>query len=324
MKRNSSVLVVGSIAFDTLRTPSRYAERVLGGSLNYFSITASLFCSVKAVGVVGEDFPQAHLEWMTKRGIDVSGIERVAGKTFFWKGSYDEHFDEAHTLETRLNVFETFNPILNEDHRKSGYIFLANIDPLLQEQVLQQIHNADAEAPACVALDTMNYWISKPHLPGLLRVLKKTDIMSLNEKEALLLSGKDNLLDAGSTILELGPKAVFVKRGELGAVLFTPMGYVMAPAFLVREVVDPTGAGDCFAAGMMSSLIQSNFQRDQFQTEPETWFRNLKRALIQGSIIASFAIEDISIQRIQHLEIHEFKNRLEAYKNSLLNAADCS
>ncbi|MBI3534154.1 MAG: sugar kinase, partial [Deltaproteobacteria bacterium] len=250
MSNDSSILVVGSLAFDSISTPSGKVERVLGGSANYFSVAASFYAPVKTVGVVGKDFPKSHLKWLSSRNIDVSGIKVTEGKTFHWVGSYDNNLNEAKTLSTFLNVFEHFNPVLKEDHKKSSYVFLGNIDPVLQQKVLDQVKN-----PKLVACDSMNFWITgKPE--ELRKTLKRVDILSLNEGEAYLLSGKRNIIEAAEKICTLGPKVIIIKRGEYGAVLFSNSRIFLAPAYPIKYVVDPTGAGDSFAGAFLGYLAE--------------------------------------------------------------------
>src|SRR4051812_17613553 len=211
MQQPLSILTVGSLAFDSIQTPSGKADQVLGGSGNYFSIAASFYCPVEVVGVVGEDFPQSHLDWLSARKIDVSGIQIAKGKTFHWVGSYDQNLNEAKTLSTALNVFEHFNPKLSEGHKGASFIFLGNIDPVLQLRVLDQV-----KSPGLVACDSMNFWIAgKPD--ELRSTLKRVDILSINEGEAYLLSGQKNVLAAAEVIQKMGPSVIVIKRGEYGA-----------------------------------------------------------------------------------------------------------
>lgn len=301
--KNNTILAVGSLAFDTIETPSGKAEKVLGGSANYFSIAASFFSPVQIVGVVGEDFPKHHLDWMSKRRIDVSGVEVARGKTFHWVGSYDQNLNEAKTLSTALNVFEHFNPKLDENHRKAGYVFLANIDPILQAHVLDQV-----KSPKLVACDSMNFWITgKPD--ELKKTLKRVDILSINEGEAFLLSGQKNLLRAADAILEMGPSVLVIKRGEYGAVMFNSAGIFMAPAFPIAGVVDPTGAGDSFAGAFIGYLAEAGAHRDMAQADPALWETLLRRAVLAGCCMASFTVEDFSVHRLTRLENEELVAR---------------
>jgi sugar/nucleoside kinase (ribokinase family) len=299
----SSILTVGSLAFDTIQTPAGKADQVLGGSGNYFSIAASFYCPVEVVGVVGEDFPKTHLEWLSTRKIDVSGIKVEKGKTFHWVGSYDQNLNEAKTLSTALNVFEHFDPSLSAKHSKIPYLFLANIDPVLQLRVLDQV-----DSPRLVACDSMNFWIAgKPD--ELKATLKRVDILSLNEGEAYLLSGENNILRAAESIRKMGPSVLVIKRGEFGAMLFTSAGIFIAPAFPVAGVVDPTGAGDSFAGAFMGYLAQAGAHRDMAQSNPKNWNQLLRRAVLAGSVMASFTVEDFSFRRMAKLDTKELAER---------------
>lgn len=290
-----SLLVVGSLAFDSVETPHGKHDKVLGGSANYFSISASFHSPVRIVGVVGQDFPKAHLETMKSRGIDVDGVAWEDGETFHWTGYYGEDMNQAHTLETRLNVFETFAPSLPDSYRDSETVFLANIDPELQLQVLEQVRS-----PKLVACDTMNFWISgKRH--ALLKVLEKVDIFFANEQEVRDLSGEKNLLLAAAWLRERGPKTIVIKCGEYGAMLVTPGSIFVVPAFPLEVVRDPTGAGDTFAGGVMGFLAQCE----------EITEDNLKRALAVGTVMASYNVEHFSFDRLLSLTTKEISERYE-------------
>lgn len=298
-----SILAVGSLAFDSIQTPAGKAEFVLGGSANYFSIAASFYSPVRIVGVVGEDFPKNHLDWLSKKRIDVSGVEVVPGKTFHWVGSYDQNLNEAKTLSTALNVFEHFSPKLGDAHRKAPYLFLANIDPVLQQSVLDQV-----EAPKVVAMDSMNFWITgKPD--ELRKTLRRVDILSINEGEAFLLSGQKNLIRAAEFIRDLGPSVIIIKRGEYGAMLFTPSGTFLAPAYPVATVTDPTGAGDSFAGAFMGYLAEAGANREMAQNNPQQWDNLMRRAVLAGCVMASFTVEDFSMHRLMRLEHTELVGR---------------
>ncbi|MCM2278567.1 MAG: PfkB family carbohydrate kinase [Oligoflexia bacterium] len=304
-----SILAVGSMAFDTVQTPAGKAEAVLGGSVNYFSVAASFYAPVQIVGVVGEDFPKQHLGWLSQRRIDVTGVQVVAGKTFHWVGSYDQNLSEAKTLSTALNVFEHFNPKLGDNHRHAPYVFLANIDPILQQSVLDQVNS-----PKLVACDSMNFWIAgKPD--ELKKTLKRVDILSVNEGEAYLLSGQRNIIKAAELIRAMGPSVVIIKRGEYGAMLFTPNGMFIAPAFPVQSVVDPTGAGDSFAGAFMGFLAEAGADRKMAQEDPRQWENLLRRAVLAGCVMASFTVEDFSLHRLMRLENDELVGR----QHSLIN-----
>ncbi|HUP57580.1 MAG TPA: PfkB family carbohydrate kinase [Bdellovibrionota bacterium] len=299
----TSILAVGSLAFDSIETPAGKAERVIGGSANYFSAAASFYAPVKVVGVVGSDFPKSHLEWLETKGIDVRGVEVADGKTFHWVGSYDKSLNEAKTLSTALNVFAAFNPRLNEEQSKAPFAFLANIDPVLQHRVLDQM-----SGPKLVACDSMNFWITgKP--AELKSLLKRIDILSVNEGEAYLLSGARNLMAAAEAIRAMGPSVLVIKRGEYGATLFTPNGVFLAPAFPVRTVKDPTGAGDSFAGAFMGFLAEEDVDRGMAQRDPERFEMLLRRAVLAGCVMASFTVEDFGLQRLMHLEKNELVGR---------------
>lgn len=308
MKKSSTILTVGSMAFDSIQTPAGKADKVLGGSVNYFSVAASFFAPVQILGVVGEDFPKSHLDWLSARKIDVSGVKYAQGQTFHWVGSYEGNMNEAKTLSTALNVFEHFNPELSEAHREADLIFLANIDPVLQTSVLNQ-----AKAPKLVAMDSMNFWIAgKPS--ELRETLKRVDILSINETEAALLSGEKNLKKAVEIIRGMGPDVIIVKRGEYGAILFSPAGIFMAPAYPVDQVVDPTGAGDSFAGAFMGYLAANGASRDLAKSDAAAWDGLLRHAVIAGCTMASFTVQDFSLHRLMRLEAKE----LEARRTELL------
>lgn len=291
-----NILAVGSLAFDSISTPSGSADKVLGGSLNYFSISASFFNALQLVGVVGEDFPSEHLQWLSGRRIDVSGISSVAGKTFHWTGKYEGDLNEAITLSTQLNVFEHFNPQIPEKFRDAEYVFLGNIAPELQLSVLDQVRK-----PKLIALDSMNFWITGRR-EALIKVLARVDLLSINEGEAKLLAGESNVVVAAEKILSMGPKAVVVKRGEYGAFLFFQNEIFSAPAVPIRRVVDPTGAGDTFAGGMIGYLASHGAGLDRTA---------LRKAVLHGAVMASFTVEDFSFRRLQRLEKGEIEARMQ-------------
>lgn len=274
--------------------------------MNYFSVAASFFAPVQILGVVGEDFPTEHLAWLGKRKIDTSGVEVVPGKTFHWAGSYNDNLNEAKTLSTALNVFEKFDPRLSEKHRKADFIFLANIDPVLQTSVLDQV-----ETQRLVAADSMNFWIASK-LPELKATLKRVDILSINETEAYLLSGEKNLHRAIAAIRAMGPSVVVVKRGEYGAMLFTPRSIFLAPAYPVDKVVDPTGAGDSFAGAFMGYLAEQGADREMAAKDPVSFDRYLRRAVLAGCTLASFTVQDFSLHRLMRLEAKELVERQNA------------
>jgi sugar/nucleoside kinase (ribokinase family) len=293
----SELLVVGSLAFDSVETPAGKRDRTLGGSANYFSISSSFFTDVKVVGVVGADFPESHIEWLGSRGIDTEGIQRQEGETFHWTGYYGEDLNEAHTLETRLNVFEHFAPEIPESYRNCKTVFLANIDPELQLQVLDQV-----KEPKLVACDTMNFWISCKR-EALLKVLERVDIFFSNEQELRDLSGEKNLLSAASWVRSYGPRVVVAKLGEYGAMVFHDGHTFWAPAFPLEMVKDPTGAGDTFGGGVMGYLAQNG---GEFNAE------DLHRAMVAGSVMASFNVEQFSFERMHTLSNDEIQTRFKA------------
>ncbi len=293
-----SVLVVGSVAFDSLKTPHGKAEEILGGSATYFSVTASYFSPVRVVAVVGDDFGVDALSVFTSRSIDIEGLERARGKTFRWRGEYDGGMNEARTLDTQLNVFETFSPKIPASYLTSEFVFLGNIDPPLQLHVRQQLPKA-----RLVACDTMNYWIKgKPE--DLRRILAAVDLLVVNESEARMLSGSDNLKRAAQEIRSMGPRAVVVKRGEYGACLFRDSTIFFAPGYPLEQVHDPTGAGDTFAGGFMGQLARSGDLSDA----------SLRRALVYGSVMASFAVEEFGLSRLLRLQPQEIEGRFHEFK----------
>ena len=303
MKHKNSILAVGSVAFDSLQTPAGQAERVLGGSANYFSVAASFYSPVQIIGVVGDDFPKSHLDWLAARHIDVSGVQQVPGKTFHWRGSYDTNLNEAKTLETALNVFEHFTPQLSATHKNSKVLFLANIDPVLQQSVLDQAGTHDL-----VACDTMNFWLSSK-LDEVKKTLRRVDLLSINEGEAYLLAQTRNVAQAAATIRAMGPSIVIIKRGEYGALLFTPNHVFAAPAFTVDRVIDPTGAGDTFAGALMGYLAEQGFTRRWITEDPARAETTLRQAVLAGCVMASFTVEDFSLHRLMRLESHELVER---------------
>jgi sugar/nucleoside kinase (ribokinase family) len=297
-----SILVVGSIAFDSVKTPFGTCERALGGAANFFSMTASLFTGVQLVGVVGEDFPSDHLAYLKSRGVDITGVQQSPGKTFHWQGHYGYDLNEAQTLKTELNVFGNFKPRLPESYREAQTVFLANIDPVLQLQVLEQV-----KQPKLIGLDTMNFWIESKNAE-LKKVISKVDILFINEAELRQLAEERNTVKAAKKMQALGAKTLVVKRGEYGALMFHAEGCFFTPAFPLEDLYDPTGAGDTFAAGFMGYLDQIG----------ESDFASLKEAMVMGSVMASFVIEDFSFNRIKRLEKSEISRRREEFKRLTL------
>jgi sugar/nucleoside kinase (ribokinase family) len=287
-----SILVVGSVAFDSIKTPFGERDRVLGGSATHFSVAASFFTDVRVVAVVGDDFGAEEDLVFRQREIDISDLERVPGRSFLWKGEYGYDLNVAHTLDTQLNVFADFKPKLSDGARQTQYLFLGNIQPNLQVEVREQVR------AKLVAADTMNYWIEKT--PAELReMLKRIDILIINDSEAREIAGQPNLIRAARQILTMGPKRLVVKRGEYGAAMFTDGTYFATPAYPLEAVFDPTGAGDSFAGGFMGYLAATT------STE-EAAFR---RAIIYGSVMASFHVEEFGCRRTLRLTHDEINSR---------------
>ncbi|MEW6212469.1 MAG: PfkB family carbohydrate kinase [Acidobacteriota bacterium] len=288
-----SILVVGSVAFDSLKTPFGEREKILGGSATYFSVAASFFTDVRVVAVVGEDFGQAEEAVFREREVDVSDLERVSGeKSFHWKGEYGYDLNVAHTLDTQLNVFARFRPKLSEAARRSPFLFLGNIQPDLQMEVREQT------SARLVAADTMNYWID--NTPSeLRRMLRGVDILVINDSEARALAGEHNLVRAARAILAMGPHRLVVKRGEYGAATFTRESYFATPAYPLEDVFDPTGAGDSFAGGFMGYLAATNAADEAA----------VRRAIIYGSVMASFNVEEFGCERMRRLTYDEINAR---------------
>ncbi len=292
------LLVVGSVALDTVKTPFGEVSEVLGGSATFFSTAASYFTSVDLIAVVGEDFPPQHLTFLKSRGIDLTGLERRPGATFRWKGEYTHQLNEARTLDTKLNVFETFRPKIPESYRSPELLFLGNIDPELQFDVLQKLPR-----PPLVACDTMNFWINGKR-DALWRVLEQVDILIVNDGEARALGEDSNLVKVAQKILARGPKHLIIKRGEYGVLMFNEKQVFGAPAFPLEDVRDPTGAGDSFAGGFLGYLAATgNRSIDAF-----------KQAIIFGSVMASFAVESFSLDRLRILDYKEVHERFRAFK----------
>jgi sugar/nucleoside kinase (ribokinase family) len=289
-----SLLVVGSVAFDALETPYGKVDRTLGGAASYFALAASCFSPVRLVGVVGDDFTERDAAVFRRRRIDTTGLERAPGKSFFWAGRYSATLNERTTLATELNVFANFDPKLPPSYRDSAYVFLANIDPTLQRSVLRQMRRP----PKLVALDTMNYWIERTPLE-LRETLKHTQILMINDEETRQLAGEHNLLRAASRIFRMGPKTLIVKRGEHGALMVHNHFLFAVPAFPLEEVHDPTGAGDSFAGGFMGYLASVGRLDD----------RTLRRAMVYGSVVGSFAVEKFGMDRLRTLTRNEIEQR---------------
>lgn len=293
-----SLLVVGSVALDSVETPFGKEEDVLGGSATFFSTAASFFTPVRLVAVVGEDFPERHVSFLQQRGIDLSGLVRQPGKTFRWKGRYTFELNEAQTLDTQLNVFQHFAPELPESFRASEYVFLGNIHPELQSRVVDQV-----KAPRLIAMDTMNFWI-KGELAALKKTLQRVDLLFVNDGEARQLAGEHNVIKAARAIRAMGPRRVVIKRGEYGALLFDGDYVFGCPAFPLTDVFDPTGAGDTFAGGFLGYLTKSGRIDES----------SLRQAMVVGSVMASFTVEKFSLRRLEALGGGEINERCASFK----------
>ncbi|MCY7377036.1 MAG: PfkB family carbohydrate kinase [Pyrinomonadaceae bacterium] len=294
-----SLTVVGSVAFDALETPFGKRDKILGGAGTHFSLSASFFTDVRAVGVVGGDFGDEEWAVFKRHHINTDDVEIVKnGKTFFWKGRYDYDMNTAHTLDTQLNVFETFDPKLSDESKNSRILFLANILPMLQKQVREQCEKAEF-----VAMDTMNFWISSMK-DALIETVKVVDCIIINDAEARQLTDEPNIHKAAKTILDFGLKAVVIKRGEYGATLFTKNSYFVVPAYPLESVFDPTGAGDTFAGGFMGYLA----------SQKEITEDAMRRAMIYGSVMASFNVEEFGTERVDRLTHEEINERFAAFK----------
>ncbi|RYG64629.1 sugar kinase [bacterium] len=288
------LLIVGSVALDSVETPSGRVDNALGGAATYGSVAASLFAPVHLVGVVGEDFPQEHLDFLEGRGIDLAGLQIVeGGHTFRWKGDYNDDLNQAVTHETQLGVFEHFKPELPEHYREADYVFLANINPSLQLSTLEQVNN-----PKLVVCDTMNLWINIAR-EQVFNVFKRVDIAVLNDGEAKMLTECDSTIEAGRKLLELGPRAVIVKKGEHGALMFSAEGIFSAPSYPIEEVVDPTGAGDSFAGSFTAYLASTG----------DLSYENLKKAVVYGGSVASVTVQDFSLNSLKALTKEQVQER---------------
>jgi cytidine kinase len=295
------LLVVGSVAIDNVETPQARRDELLGGSATHFSYAASFFTDVQLVGVVGKDWPAEHTKLLADRGIDTSGLQVADGKTFRWTGRYEPNMNDRVTLETQLNVFGQFDPVLSEKYRRTEFVYLANGVPALQMKVLDQV-------PGCrlVVADTMELWIQTAH-EDLMKLFKRIDGLVINDSEAKMLAKTENLVLAGHRVREMGPRFVVIKKGEHGAMFFSEHETYVLPAFPTEKVIDPTGAGDSFAGGMMGYLAQQN------NFEPET----LKKAMAYGILVASFNVEGFGLERMQQISLDDVDRRLTEYTKML-------
>ena len=293
-----AILTVGSVAFDSIKTPSGEVARVVGGAATYFSVAAAFFADVRMVAVVGDDFDDERMQVFGGRSIDLAGLQRVPGETFRWKGEYSVDLNSRETIYTHLNVFDQFRPVLPDAYRQTPFVFLANIHPALQLEVLRQV-----DAPRFVAADTMNFWIEGA-LDDLRAVLGRVDALVINDEEARQLSGEANLVKAARSIRAMGPKLLVIKRGESGVLMTRGQGFFAAPAMPLESVADPTGAGDTFAGGFMGYLASVGDLSDE----------SVNRAIIAGSALASFAVEDFGLGRLLGLRKEEVRARLAEFK----------
>lgn len=298
----NKLLIVGTVAFDAIETPFGKTDKILGGSAPYIGLSASQFDTASAiVSVVGGDFPETHLELLRQHNIDISGIEIISsGKTFFWSGRYHNDMNTRDTLSTELNVLSDFQPVVPSKFKDANVVVLGNLHPLVQSSVLDQVTNKEA----LVILDTMNFWMDNT-LEDLMEVIKRVDVITINDEEARQLSGQSSLVVAARNIHEMGPKHVVIKKGEHGALLFSGDNVFFAPALPLEEVFDPTGAGDTFAGGFAGFLSKTN----------NFTFENMKKAVVYGSALASFTVEKFGTERISDLSSKEVFERLQMFKN---------
>jgi sugar/nucleoside kinase (ribokinase family) len=300
-KKQMSLVVVGTMAYDTVKTPFGKRQSALGGSATYFSISASFFTQVNLVAVIGEDFSNDHLSMLKQKNINTDGVQQMDGKTFHWSGEYGDKLNEANTLATDLNVLERFDPVLPDSYLDSKYLFLANIDPVLQIKVLDQMKN-----PRLVACDTMNFWI-EGSINNLKKTLERVDILIINDGEARMLAKTPNLVKAAREIRTMGPDTIVIKQGEYGALLFYEDTIFSAPAFPLEKVNDPTGAGDTFAGGLMGHIAKMN--------EKELSNTLLRQAIIMGSVMASYTVEEFSVDRLEKLKPEMIVDRFRQFNH---------
>ena len=288
-----SIVVVGSVAYDTVETANGRRDDALGGAATFFSIAARFFAPVSMVGVIGKDFKSEHEQMLVERGIDVRGLERHDGETFRWHARYHEDMNKRDTIALALNVFEGFNPTLLPDQQRCDYLFLANISPELQTRVLSQV-----KSPKLVAADTMDFWIQNAR-PALMKLLERLDILTINDEEARMLSGEHNLVKAGRAVLKMGPKSLLVKRGEYGVLQFSKDAMFAVPAYPLEEVIDPTGAGDSFAGAFMGYIARKGVVNEAV----------LRTAVVYGCVLGSFVVEQFSVSRIVTLTWEDIERR---------------
>ncbi len=301
-----SLVVVGSVAYDCVETPHGRRDRMLGGACTYISLSASYFTDVHIVAVVGDDFDPEDERLLSSRKIDLEGLERVPGKTFFWAGVYSADMNDRTTLQTDLNVFADFQPKVPEKYRSQPYLLLGNIQPALQQNVQKQMNGLRLAGG-----DTMNYWITG-FRDELLATLKTWDFLLINDSEARLLSGESNLKRAARVIHDMGPSTVVIKRGEYGAILFRKGAYFMVPGYLLDDVFDPTGAGDCFAGGFIGYLAQCGFDLKDSHIDP----KHLHRAVIYGSVMGSYCCEQFGVDRFRTLTRAEIDARYDEFRRA--------
>jgi sugar/nucleoside kinase (ribokinase family) len=299
-----SLVVVGSVAYDGIETPHGKVDRILGGSCTYVALSASFFTDVRIVGVVGDDFAPEDIDFLKSRKIDLAGLEQVPGKTFFWAGIYSNDMNDRTTLTTDLNVFADFDPKLPDSYRQAPYLFLGNIQPGLQRSVRKEM-----KSPKLVGGDTMNYWIAD-HREDLLKTIAEWDFLLINDGEARMLSGENNLRKAAAKILEMGPHTLVIKRGEYGAILFRQDQHFMVPGYLLEYVFDPTGAGDCFAGGFIGYLASQGISPSRKDIDTV----HLRRAVIYGSVMGSFCCEKFGPDRFRSLTRTEIDERYQEFK----------
>jgi len=293
-----SLTIVGTIAFDSIKTPFGKADKVIGGAATYTAWAASyLYDQIQLVSIIGDDWPSSEIDKMKARGIDLSGVNVVEnGRSFFWEGEYDQNLIDRTTLTTELNVLEDFDPVLPEEYKNSRFLMLGNLTPQIQLKVMEQMKNR----PAFVAMDTMNFWIDIAR-DDLESAIRQVDLLSINDEEARLLSGKYNLVEAAESIMEYGIRYLIIKKGEHGALLFGENKMFFAPALPLSSIIDPTGAGDSFAGGLMGYLA----------SQPTIDFKTMKKGLIYGAVMGSFCVEDFSLQRLQNLDVTVIQNRVD-------------